>query len=368
MSRLHRLTVVIAGAVLALVGIAPSGASAAVPDPFKVGYVWNDLPSQAGCHNPASYWSYNSTTAANEICRVGTGQWEVRFPGLAASGGNAQVTAYGSAPASCKVVWWLPSGSAEVVRVHCFTFAGAPTDAHFTASFAAGGGAANTIAFAWAHDPTAASYTPSPTYQYNNRGGLATVTHGSIPGSYSVSLPDSFGASSAGGVKVTSYGWSTDVCKVVSWGPTATAEVVNVQCYDTAGNPADEQFSLVYVNGMNILGDNLLADGYAWANEPSSGSYTPALAYQRNTALGTLPSITITSPLIGTYDVFLPGQDKGLDGGHFQVTAYGSGSARCQVGYWNPTAGGRTARIYCFTNTGILTDTLFDVQYTGKVQ
>jgi hypothetical protein len=45
--------------------------------------------------------------------------------------------------------------------------------------------------------------------------------------------------------------------------------------------PADEQFSLVYVNGQNILGDNLLADGYAWANQPSAASYTPTLAYQR---------------------------------------------------------------------------------------
>jgi hypothetical protein len=66
--------------------------------------------------------------------------------------------------------------------------------------------------------------------------------------------------------------------------------------------------------------------------------------------------------------VFLPHQDQGLDGGHAQVTAYGSGTARCQIGYWIQTTGGRTVRVYCFTNTGSLTDTYYALQYTGKVQ
>jgi hypothetical protein len=78
--------------------------------------------------------------------------------------------------------------------------------------------------------------------------------------------------------------------------------------------------------------------------------------------------VTITRSAAGTYDVFLPHQDEGLDGGHVQVTAYGAGTARCQVGSWGSMPGGRTAWIYCFTNTATLTDTMFAVQYTGKVQ
>jgi hypothetical protein len=144
--------------------------------------------------------------------------------------------------------------------------------------------------------------------------------------------------------------------------------VVNIQCYNSAGNPSDERFSVVCVNGQNILGDNLLGDGYAWANQPSSASYTPALAYQRSTTVASAGTVTITSPAVGTYDVFLPYQDQGLDGGHAQVTAYGSGTARCQIGYWTQTIGGRTVRVLCFTNTGTLTDTYFALQYTGKVQ
>jgi hypothetical protein len=200
-----------------LVGSAGS-AVAQVNDPFTVGYVWNDLPSQSGCHSPAPYYSYNSRVTANSICRTGIGSYVVHFPRLASSGGNAQVTTYGSAPANCKVAYWIPNGTEEQVGVNCFTFSGAARDSNFTASFTAGGGSANTIAFAWANNPSAASYTPSSTYQYNNRGGLANITR-SNTGAYTVSFPNSSGASATGGVKVTSYGSGSSVCKVVNWGP-----------------------------------------------------------------------------------------------------------------------------------------------------
>nr|QEO74592.1 hypothetical protein [uncultured bacterium] len=361
-------TALLAGLAAAFTGGVP--ADAAVPDPFTVGYVWADQPTLAGCYAPVSTYSYNSTAATNSICRTGRGSYVVHFPGLAAPGGNAQVTAYGSTPASCKVVYWVPSGSVEQVGVACFNFSGIATDATFTASFTAGGGSANTIAFAWADNPTATSYTASSTYQYNNRGGLATITHAAGTGAYTISFPDNFGAAAAGGVKVTAYGAGSGVCKALSWGPnsTATAELVNVQCYNSAGSPSEERFSVVYVNGMNILGDNLLADGYAWADQPSAASYTPNLLYQRSTTISHSGTITINSPAVGTYDVFLPYQNQGLDGGHAQVTAYGAGTSRCQIGYWLPDPGGRTVRVYCFANGGALVDTYFALQYTGKIQ
>jgi hypothetical protein len=337
-------------------------------DPFTAGYVWNDRTSQAGCYQPASSYSYNSRGSVNSVCRTGVGTYLVHFADLASSGGNVQVSAYGSTASNCKVGYWVPSGTEEQAAVYCFSFSGAAQDSYFTASFTSGGGSANTIQFAWANQPSTASYTPSSAYQYNNRGGgLATITRGGV-GSYTVSFPDSFGPAAAGGVKVTAYGSTSGQCKTTFWGPSGSNELVGVQCYNSAGSASDEYFSVAYVNGMNILGDNLMADAYAWANQPSTASYTPALAYQSSTTIASSGTITISRAAAGSYDVFLPFQDQGLDGGHVQVTAYGSGSNRCQVGGWFTTSGGRTARIYCYSNAGVLTDSYFAVQYAGRVQ
>jgi serine protease len=336
-------------------------------DLFTTGYVWNDRTSEAGCYQPSSFYAYNSRRSVNSVCRTDVGSYVVHFADLASSGGNAQVTAYSSAAANCKVGYWVPSGTEELVGVYCFSFTGEAQDSYFTSSFTAGGGSGNTIAFAWANNPTAASYTPSSTYQYNNRGGPATITRTGT-GAYTVSFPDDIGPAAAGGVKVTAYGSSDGVCKVVGWGPIGSAEQVFVQCYTSAGAASDEFFSVVYVNGQNILGNNLMADAYAWANQPSAASYTPALSYQRSTTIASSGTITISRAAAGSYDVFLPYQDEGLDGGHVAVTAYGSGTNRCQVGFWFGSGGGRTTRIYCFTNAGVLADSLFAVQYTGRLQ
>jgi hypothetical protein len=337
-------------------------------DWFITGYVWANQPSAAGCYQPSTPYSYNSGGSVNAICRNGTGAYVVHFTDLASSGGNAQVSAYGGTPANCTIGYWVPSGADETVAVNCFNYAGTPTDTYFTASFTGGGGSANTIAFLWANQPSAASYTPSTTYQYNNRGGgLATITR-SAPGTYSISFPDSFGPAAAGGVKVSAWGSTGAFCKVTYWGPSGAAEIVNTQCYNSAGAAADEYFSAVYVNGMNILGDNMTADAYAWANQPSAASYTPALAYQRDATIASSGTITITRATTGTYDVLMPYQDQGLDGGHVAVTTYGSGTNRCQVGYWYGVSGGRTARIYCFTTAGALADTYYAIQYTGRLQ
>jgi hypothetical protein len=357
-----------AGALLPLAGA--QAASAAEPDPFTVGYVWENQPSRPGCHAPAAAYSYASQGGANVICRDGVGAYTVKFPRLASPGGNVQVTAYGSTAAACKVGLWVPRASEEQVVVSCTGPGGVPRDASFTASFTAGGGAPNTVAFAWANNPTAPSYVPSSTYQYNNRGGLASVTHGPQPGAYTVSFPNRTGAPAGGSVKVTAYGPGSGTCKVVSWVPNAgaSAEVVRVQCHDSAGRPSNERFSIVYADAMNFLGDNVLAAAYAWADRPATASYTPSLPYQRSTTLAHAGTVTARRTSPGLYDVFLPRQNEGTDGGHAQVTAYGSDPSRCQIGHWNDSPGGRTVQVACTTPTGAPVDTHFDLVYTGKLR
>jgi serine protease len=341
-------------------------------DSYTVGYVWQDDPFSGGCHVPSTFYSRStrSDSSVNTICRNGTGSYTVHFAGLASNGGNVQVSAYGSSAHSCKVGSWFRSGTEELVNVLCFNFAGSAVDANFTASFAKGGSASNTFAFAWANQPTTASYTPSTTYQYNSHGGRATVTRTST-GRYTVSFPDTTtsGAQAAGGVKVTAYGSGSGVCKVVSWGPSGTtAEKVNVACFTSSGAASDELFSIAYVNKTNLVGDKLNGTAYAWADQPSSASYTPFSSYQFDQIKSTTGTVTITRSGTGTYAVHFPKQNGGWDGGHFQVTAYGSGTERCQVQNWGDETGGRVVNILCFANGGSLVDTRYDVQYTARVQ
>jgi hypothetical protein len=340
-------------------------------DPFTVGYVWNDSPSGTGCHVPNTFYSYSSRAnpGTNTICRTGTGAYTVHFAGLASKGGNAQVSAYGGSPVSCKVSSWSASKTEELVKVNCFSFSGTAQDSFFTASFAKGGGAANTIAFLLADQPTnTSSYTPSTTFQYNNSGGHATVKRTGT-GRYTVTIPQA-GAPSAGSVKVSAVGTGSGWCKVVGWFPNAgaTAQQVNVACNSSSGSASDQKFSLVFVNNMNLIGDNRSADAYVWADQPTAASYTPNTLYQHDTTIASSGTITISRAGVGVYDVLLPFQDQGWDGGHVAVTAYGSGTERCQINFWGGASGGRTAEILCFTNSGSPVDTLFVMEYTARLQ
>jgi hypothetical protein len=374
LARLARRTGVLALSAIAVAAVLVSAgpARASVSDPFVTGYVWSNLASPSGCYAPSATYSYNSRTQGqlnNTICHVGVGSYVVHFPGLQSSGGNVQVTAYGSNLANCKVAYWVSTSTEEQVGVVCYSLAGVSQDNLFVASFASGrDGSAGLFDFVWADQPTASSYIPSTVYSEDNNyslGQSVTITR-SGTGSYTVSFPVFSGPVAAGSVKVTAYGSGSGVCKVGSWGPSGGNELVGVQCYSASGAPSDEYFSMVFASGMNVLGDNTLAEAYAWADQPSSSSYTPSLQYQRDTVGSKIGTITISRAGVGTYDVAMPFQNIGLDGGHVQVTAYGSGTNRCQIRNWSSNSSGRTARILCYTSTGTMADSFFAMVYVGR--
>ena len=64
--------------------------------------------------------------------------------------------------------------------------------------------------------PTAASYTPNLTYQFNSTGAVNTITRSGV-GVYTVHFPGLDG--NGGTALVTAYGGGNESCKVASWGP-----------------------------------------------------------------------------------------------------------------------------------------------------
>jgi hypothetical protein len=94
---------------------------------------------------------------------------------------------------------------------------------------------------------------------------------------------------------------------------------------------------------------------YAWADQPGSASYTPSTFYSSNPSGG---GVSITHLGTGRYSISWAAADAQIfDGGDVQVTAYGGGNAQCKVEGW----GSENATVRCFTATGVLVDSFYDV-------
>jgi len=297
---------------------------------------------------PTATYSHNSTGGVNTVRRTGVGRYVVTLPNLGALGGTAHATAYGATSNSCQVTNWLVAGAALNVGVRCYSTAGSFADTQFTASFTNRPPRAR-LGYVWADMPTSAAYTPSTTYQWNSTGGVNTTVRWGV-GSYRVRLPG-LGAAS-GHVQVTAYGDTAAGCKVIGWGPSGTAQNVNVRCHTLGGVPVDARYSLTYVNRSGVLWP--AASAYVWAHAATTANYTPVAAYRYNTTGGTN---TVSRLGVGSYLVRMPGMP--LTRGTVHVTAYGGGSQRCNVQNWT-TSG---VRVLCRTASGAATDTTFDVAF-----
>lgn len=209
----------------------------------------------------------------------------------------------------------------------------------------------------WANQPSAAAYTPSPTYQYNLRTEILpawpfrdfssasnTVARTGI-GAYAVTFTGL--AADGGTVHVTAYGGSHH-CKVAGWTPSGADMLVNVRCYSPAGAASDGMFTaLLYKDGTK---STIYGNAYLWADQQATvGCYTPSPDYQFNSRGGTNTVCRISG---GEYTVQFPAMTRDRleanKGGHVQVTAYGSNPARCKVRGWSELAGTVTARIGCY--------------------
>jgi hypothetical protein len=96
--------------------------------PNRFGYLWNIPPL-----GPAST-NFNSTGPLNLL--VGGPPWTAAFPNLATPLGNAQVTAHGGGPNFCNLhAPWAAGGANLIVRINCFTNAGAMAPSGFFVSY-----------------------------------------------------------------------------------------------------------------------------------------------------------------------------------------------------------------------------------------
>lgn len=200
-------------------------------------YLWADTPG-----TPSTAYQYNSTGGTNTMTNPSTGVFEVRLPGLGGTGGHVEVTGYAADGRWCKVGGWSPAGGAQNVTVHCFTAAGAPSNALFTLSYVENtnlllAAAPTQSAYAWVTGAGA----PTAFYAFDtNPGANINVEHWTV-GGYRVHLPVDL---TRGLVHVTAYGSGTARCKITHWN---TVDGAAVDCYRPDGGFTDSFFDIAFV-------------------------------------------------------------------------------------------------------------------------
>jgi hypothetical protein len=354
-------------AALLILGSATASAAGGPPRPpaaptttGRWGYVWADNPTSAS-YTPDSSYQANSKGHTDTITRSGVGLYQVVFPGLSTStnGGTVNVTAYGTGDQSyCGVVNWGTTGARGIaVNIRCADTTGALVDSFFDATYSVKSPTARHYGYVWANDSSSASYTPDLFYQFNSAGRTNTITR-SGTGLYAVRLPGLAGNN--GTVKVTTYGPDSTRCQVEGWGSSGNgrAEIVSVDCFDSAGSPVDAEYTMTFANRVNLLGTTR-GYGYAWADQPSAASYTPSGVYSDSKPSG---AITITRSNTGLYDVVFSGVGTQVRS-DVQITSYGGNSNECRVDSWGSSGSGQDVGVECYDTAGNPIDTLYTIQF-----
>jgi hypothetical protein len=174
------------------------------------------------------------------VFRFSTGEYQVKFlklgSRLTSNGGHVQVSVINTGGQHCKVRGW--GGSPDLlINIGCMKRNGTPQDLKFNVLFLMPN---NHLGYAWADQPSAASYTPSSFYSHNSSGGGVSITRSST-GKYTVTW-SGLGADllDGGDVQVTAYGGGTAQCKVESWG----SQSANVRCFAPNGALVDSFYDV----------------------------------------------------------------------------------------------------------------------------
>jgi len=328
-----------------------------------IGFVWNNNPTTAGTTTPDTAYSYNSSGGAVSVTRKAIGNYSVIFAGLGNGlNSNAVASGQGTGPNFCSVGGWFSSNDTDVeVDVVCFDKAGYPDDHSFTALYQArthSDPTTPTVAFLWANQPTASSYTPDLDYQFNPAGGTNTIVRSSA-GNYVATLP--YLTQPGGTVIVTAFAITAAHCQVTDWGSLSSGTIVYVNCTNGAGVATDEEFSLVYsifdTAGYGVGSGN---GGAIWANKDKDNN-----PYDVSTTF----SIAIDGEEMlaqrigkGSYTWTMNVEDTWTSSTVI-VTAYDAPGNYCGTNEWVSTSTTTTVYVHCYNAAGAPADTIFTATF-----
>lgn len=322
------------------------------------GYVWASQPD-ALSYTASTGYERNSTGGSVQITRSAVGVYQVRFTGMATSGGVAHARPYGSGNNKiCTVASWGASGADQVINVRCFDASGVPANSLFTAHFTNRTAAAGKFAYFWANDATpVATYVPSAGWSYDSTGLTNYVTRQSVGvymlqiGTVDAHYPDDH---NDGVYQITAYGTAPVRCEVHGENDEDPTPI-GVFCVNHNGVPTDTRFSVSYSHGVNVLGTST-AFGNVHARH-SWGDPTYYAAGWANTAGGAPTFVRLAE---GRYRVTFPGQ--AIWAGYATAGSRGDPFSYCTVAYWSSSS----VTVNCYNNTtDLYADSDFAVAFTA---
>jgi hypothetical protein len=370
--KFHRPAITLVVTLGLLLGVAVSGTAVSARTPAaatspagdaNTRWGWVTARHKSGTYVPAARDQGNSTGGTNTVLAESGGGYEVRLGGLGVLKGVdgfegvAHVTALGKTAHTCDTVFWADDGGDEQLLVQCYDAAGHPANSKFTLTFTARTGAGGKLGYVTADQPTQSSYVPTNSTSYNSTGGTNHVTRSGV-GDYRVKLPGLAG--SRGTVQVTGQTGKTGVdvvCNAVSWGPSSSAEIVDVTCRNNLGAAVDAPFSVSYLWHAGLKGVGAPKVAYLRDDQKKASVFTPAAAYRYSLPSGAL---TVRRNGTGVYVATLSAMPLG---GTAVLTPLGSGKRRCMVGGIQTVAKPQRVTVRCFTDSGSPSNAKFTLAY-----
>ncbi len=177
---------------------------------------------------------YNSSHKVNQVKHLGTGRYEVLFPGPKSKGvhGTVQVTTFGAGAGNCVQTGWAGTKSGVEVGVHCFTASGTSQNREFDVVYAS---ANNILGLNRVTDANILANGKGginpPAEEYLSAKHAKAIVIQYYTGSYEVALAGSEGNAKYGGdVQVSAVNSRDYRCYVNSWGQESTPAVY-VECF-----------------------------------------------------------------------------------------------------------------------------------------
>jgi hypothetical protein len=206
-------------------------------------FAWADQ-TVAPSYTPNPLSSYTSGPGAIQVTHGAlAGDYTVDLGTGNTQRSTVLVNAVASTRDLCKVGEWHITS----VRVRCFDAGGAPSNRYYWVLQVDGGRTGRRLGFAFANQPTAASYTPNVNYSRNSSGGAVKATRWDT-GRYAIEFA---GLQKLPGhtetVQVTPWGSGPALCKVVGWGNFGAGLRIDVQCRKLDGAFVDSRYNVLVI-------------------------------------------------------------------------------------------------------------------------
>jgi hypothetical protein len=193
--------------------------------------------------------SYNSAGKANQVRHLGTGRYEVLFPGPASKGvtGTVEVTPYRTG-GDCVDAGWTGTKSGQEVYVDCYSGSGSPQNGGFDVAYANKTNllGAHGLATAAVEFPGTGWVMPLGPHYFSANARVAGLEWN--PGDYTVDLAGTGGSieNNGGSVQVEAVSKHDDHCYTSSWDAEPLTELA-VFCVNPAGNDVAVPFTLQWL-------------------------------------------------------------------------------------------------------------------------